>query len=118
MATFKKYTDEVSIHSFSGVELDPDWEYIDKAGHRHYAVIDIPLGYPTLEWFVDSIEYLEGEEYEHGHWVCPLCLETIKRGTRPEKGWMPGLTHYKIDGVEVSEEKWHEEYEKAADRER
>lgn len=112
--TFSKHTDQVSIQSFSGVELDPDWKYTDKAGHKHYAVTDIPLGYPTLEWYVDSIEEYEGEDYEEGHWVCPLCLETIKKGTRSEKGWIPGLTHYKIDGVEVDEDEWHREYERYA----
>lgn len=111
MPVFEKYTDQVNIQSFSGVELDPDWTYTDKAGHNHFAAKGVPLMYPTLEWYVDSIEMCEGEEYESGHWVCPLCLESIKRGTRPEKGWVPGMTHYKIDGVEVEEHVWHQRYE-------
>ena len=108
--TFSKETDQVNIQSFRGVELDPDWKYTDKAGHEHYAA---GRDYPTLEWYVDSLEWCSdcNEDHEEGHWVCPLCLEAIKRGTRPEKGWAPGLTHYKIDGVEVTEEEWHEKYE-------
>jgi hypothetical protein len=111
--TFEKYTDEVNIQSFSGVELDPAWTYEDDEGHWHYAR---GSEYPTIEWYVDSVEWCSdcNEDHEGGHWVCPLCLETIKKGTRPEKGWVHGLIHYKIDGVEVDEDEWHRAYERYA----
>lgn len=112
MPTFEKTVDEVFVGTFSGRELDPTWRYTDEAGHRHYAE---GKNYPTLEWYVDSIEYCDEcqEDHESGHWVCPLCLESIKPGERAAKQYIPGMVHYKIDGVEVDEDKWHEEYEKA-----
>ena len=114
--TFSKETDEVFVGTFGGLEADPDWNYVDKAGHIHYAAKESFVDYPTLEWYVDSIEYCDDcrEDHEEGHWVCPLCLETIKPGKRPEQQYVPGMTHYKIDGKEVDEDEWHRAYERYA----
>lgn len=105
---FEKRTDEVFVGTMGGVEPDPDWTYVDKQGHI--------CTQKTKEWFVDELVWCPscGEDHEYGHWVCPLCLEKLKPGVRPEQRYVPGMTHYLIDGVEVDEDEWHRAYEEAA----
>ena len=61
-------------------EANPDWEYIDSKGHKHYWEInDINKGDYTLP----TLEYIEDvpatEEYPAtNHYECKKCGETVK----------------------------------------
>lgn len=104
MPVFEKTVDEVFVGSMSGLELDPDWKYVDEQGHI--------CTQDSVEWFVESTEWCSecGEYHENGHWVCPLCLEKVERGQRPEQRYVPGMIHYFIDGREVDEDEWQRAY--------
>lgn len=107
--TFEKEVEEVFVGTFQGLELDPDWTYVDKEGHT--------CTQDSVEWFVDSVEYCPQceEDHEEGHWVCPLCLEKVERGQRPEQSYVPGMIHYWINGESVDEDTFKRKLREACD---
>ena len=65
-------------------EADPNWEYVDKKGHKHYWQInDIEKGdysLPTLAYVEDVAPT---DEYPASyHYECKKCGEVIKPKTR------------------------------------
>lgn len=65
-------------------ERDPDWKFVDAAGHGHFYAADGSL--PTLKWNQQSCTMGHGEDCDaEGTWHCGLCGEEIQPGTRPAK---------------------------------
>lgn len=86
---------------------DPRWTYTDHAGHDHaYGTKDDP--YPTLVERQSEPYWCEECHDEHTDtWLeCPQCGEKITPGTYidPSPKYIPGLTTYRIDGEEVTQE--------------
>lgn len=108
MPVFRKEADQVEITS-NTPRKDPTWTYTDKSGHFHFAQQGTrSVTWPTIEWYVDSLYYCNQceEDHEDGHWVCPLCLETIEPEMISPAGhrqFVPSMTHFYIDDVEVDE---------------
>ena len=86
---------------------DPNWTYTDDAGHEHaYGSRETP--YPTLVERQGEPYWCPDCEDEHvDTWLeCPLCGQKIQPGTYIDTSpmFIPGLTSYRIDGREVSQE--------------
>lgn len=62
---------------------DPDWRYVDKAGHGHFWK---KTALPTLKWVVTGKTWIGdeygGEEIELGEFRCKLCDEVIEPGKK------------------------------------
>ena len=79
-------------------EPDPDWTFIDAAGHAHYS----DDGYPTLErvvvdtwWCADCHEHHDDEAM-----ACRVCGERIRPGTlapSPFSRRMPGTETWAVE---------------------
>jgi hypothetical protein len=66
-------------------EHDPDWTYVDKAGHGHFTrkTPNAPDPFPTLRWVGTGCTMGHGEECDaEGYWECPQCDERIQPGLR------------------------------------
>lgn len=96
---------------------DLSWIFIDNAGHYHQwfdgetlAVQYRPqVSYhiPSIEWIKTGVDfYPDGTEFEIGYNRCKLCREEVNPGytsdTIPQ--YISGLTHYYVDGKEVSQD--------------
>lgn len=95
------------------------WVFTDDAKHVHrWCTNGKPVeGYnpsetysiPSVEWVKDGVNYYpDGSEYEIGHYECKLCRETIDPGYTADRvtQYVPGLTHYLVNGHHVSEEEF------------
>jgi hypothetical protein len=93
---------------------DKAWRYTDEHGHEHHW----DHGYPTLRQVVDEVRYDEdGDEYEITHFECPLCSEVIRPGARPPSAfreYIPGRSHYYLNGESITEERAREIIEGSA----
>lgn len=71
-------------------ERDPDWKYVDSAGHGHFYAADGLL--PTLKWNARPCSMGHGDDCDsEGTWNCRLCDEEIHPGTRPARPvYIPG----------------------------
>ena len=87
------------------MEVDPDWRYVDEAGHLH-AYVDGKT--PTLEWVVDRTWWCEdcGENHEDGHLACKVCREEIEPGRKPGPSVQhrPGRVSYSLCGQPIARE--------------
>lgn len=85
-----------------GPDADPDWKYVDAAGHGHFRT---KAGYPTLKEITEPFtDPDDGETWDrHIRWECPHCGEHIVPGTllAQVSRSFPGQRHYLIDGKEV-----------------
>ena len=110
--TIEVYSDSINVTPIS--VRDPNWHYIDKNGHEHHWYI--PPGaedkpdlwqLPTLRE-VHKLVYIEegGDEHWATHYYCKKCGELVYPGEKSPDSQMyvQGLTHYYVDGVEVSKE--------------
>lgn len=82
-------------------DIDANWKYTDKAGHRHYCDYDGSVHYPTLAVIQDGTWWCEdcGDEHEDSHLACLQCGERITPGTTgPGRKWIPGRVNATIDG--------------------
>ena len=85
---------------------DDDWEFTDKHGHLHRWQNS---KLPSLKEIIDCPA---DEEYPASfHFECKRCGETINPGYKsPEsREFMPGLTHFYIDDVEVGKSEFEHE---------
>lgn len=66
-------------------EWDPNWRYVDRAGHGHFGSSEAGKPLPTLVWTITRTYWCEdcGDEHDEGEWRCPHCEEAITPGTRP-----------------------------------
>jgi hypothetical protein len=91
---------------------DKSWRYTDKQGHEHY-YDGYPVPYPTLTHVLDETYWCQDcrDDHTDGHLECRICGEHINPGlTGPSafREYVPGLRHYKLDGVEITEERFTE----------
>lgn len=74
-----------SVSMDLGMEPDPDWRYIDQAGHLH-AYVDygdkIRPALPTLVWVIDSPG--DDEFPETGHYECKVCRKEAAKRKAPD----------------------------------
>ena len=107
---------------------DPQWHFVDKQGHEHVwfdgegvATRNYnPRTRYTLRtvtrvhdgWVYDE----DGERREVWHWECSQCGEQVNPGYTADdcEQYIPGIAHYKINGVTVSQEeferRWKEQH--------
>lgn len=89
---------------------DPNWSYIDHAGHEHAYGQPGPFRdrYPTLVERAGEPYWCDDCDDEHvDTWLeCPLCGEKIAPGTYVDTSprYIAGPTSYLIDGQPVSKE--------------
>lgn len=107
--TFEKRVEQVEVTS-NLPKRDPNWQGRCSRGHVS--------NWDTVQWWVDHVEYCPQceEDHEEGHWVCPVCLEEIKPGMFGPSGvreFVPGMTIYFINGVEVDKDEYGRELAKA-----
>lgn len=113
------------INVSSNHRPDENWKFTDSQGHIHHWVDENGItgkyrperhySVPTAKWIVDGIEYFpDGSPYEVGHYECLECGETIEPRYKTDTvdQYITGMTHYYIDGREVSEEEFLQEAEK------
>lgn len=87
--------DMISVDIMARVRVpDPDWRYIDKAGHGHFWK---GKKLPTLKQVVVGTQWVgdeyDGDEYDIKEWWCKLCSEPIEPGMREETpAPIPGQT--------------------------
>ena len=86
-------------------KYDPDWEFVDRAGHTHWR---FDARFPTLVWVVDDVHYHDGDECADGHLACSLCFEPIEPGRVPASSFIPGLVSYYLDGEPIPPEQAEE----------
>lgn len=100
--TFEKYVDVIDVTS-DLPKKDPKWNEPCPNGH--------PCDWGNIEWWVDEV-YCCGrceEDHEDGHWVCHECLVEVEpkmKGPSGYKETIPGMSHYRINGREVSPEEF------------
>ena len=84
-----------------GPERDPQWRFVDGAGHGHF----YDKGYPTLHEVTETmVDPDAGDEWQaHVRWECPHCGEEIRPGRiqSMERTTVPGMKRYFVDEVEV-----------------
>jgi hypothetical protein len=106
--------DTIRIDSLAHSEADPNWTYIDQAGHGHF----YGPGYPTLNEITETAyDPDDGSKYQvHLHWECRHCREVIVPARRFTSGrsTIPGLTRYLVDGLEVPREDFIEHWRRFA----
>lgn len=108
---------EIRVDSWNDRELDPEWTYIDQAGHGHFrSRLSVGLSYPTLKSIMVPDIDEGGEDIEvFDHYECPHCEEVIEPSMRYTGGVarIPGAKRYFINNVEVEREAflavWREE---------
>lgn len=89
--------DVIPVHSAGHRGYDPDWEYVDKHGDRHWG----SALNATLEWVVTSTYWCDtcSDSHEEGEYRCKRCGEVIEPGTKwypPKTELIPGLTSGKV----------------------
>ena len=75
-------------------EPDPDWTFVDAAGHRHDGSGE------TLEWVFTRTYWCEEccDEHEEGEWRCLECGEVLVPGTRTAQDrQLPGLARLTLE---------------------
>lgn len=95
---------------------DLSWIFVDKSGHYHrwYNGETLATQYrqqisysiPSIEWIKTGTDfYPDGSEFEVGYNRCKLCHEEVNPGYTSDRTtqYITGLTHYYVDGKEVSE---------------
>lgn len=115
---FSVERDLIPISSLS--RPDTRWIFVDPSGHEHRWFEQTPeglkpaseyhpnksLSLPTLRKIVDY----EGDDESPAtsHWECPHCGVIIVPGTCADthEWYVPGLSHYRIDGTPVSKEEF------------
>lgn len=101
--TLRIERESIDVSSW-GQERDPNWRYVDAAGHGHF----YDKGYPTLSEVTETmVDPDDGDEWQaHVRWECPHCGEVIKPASRPSMGdsTVPGMKRYYVDEVEVDRE--------------
>lgn len=111
------------LHSIDPTEPDPDWRFIDAAGHGHFH----SNGYPTLKEVTEPcFDADSGDQWDrHVRFECPHCGEVIVPGRRAAAPvYVHGPECYTIDGREVSPDEyadqwsraWHASIDAAAER--
>jgi hypothetical protein len=92
--------EEVPVATMHPTQVpDPDWRFIDKAGHGHFWKKD---KLPTLKWVVTGKTWVgdeyDGYEIELGEYQCKNCGEAVEPKKRSEYGptSIPGLTTFTI----------------------
>lgn len=114
-----KFTEEmVQPGPFDRVP-DPLWQFVDAAGHGHFAAMDGKrVTYPTLREMEVEPAWIDEDGEEIGPvtgWECPVCGERVKPGTRAAQPFSVGrhVTHrLVIDEAsvlreyELSESEW------------
>ncbi len=124
MTKFEAYRDAIDVTSNHRPDLN--WKFTDSLGHVHrWFVGEEPaVAYhpqpnyhvPTIKWVKTGTSvYPDGSEYEIGYHVCLECGDVVRPGYTADttSQYVPGLTHYLIDGVEVSFEEWMQKYREA-----
>lgn len=105
--TLRFEVDQIDVTMLGGNwKYDPDWRYVDKAGHHHWVLEGIGVfgRFPTLLYIIDSV-YLDrdGEPQQDGHLCCSLCYEPIEPGRVPAPSTILGMKHWYLDDVEITE---------------
>lgn len=95
------------------------WKFVDSAGHEHRWFVGdgdelrSAIAYhpqasytvPSIEWIKTGIGlYEDGSEYDTGIYVCKECREEVTPGYTADhiEQYIPGMTHYYLDGKEIS----------------
>lgn len=103
-------SDSIETTSLGGWEPDPNWSYIDAAGHVH------TWKSKSFRWVKDDPNapdfWTDADGDEHNadtHAECKKCGEHIEPATRWRPGdtfstFIPGPVRYLLDGVEVTKE--------------
>lgn len=92
---------QIEVSSFSD-EPDPNWTFIDAAGHYHAYTADLKL--PTLITRDEWVAYEEPDEetgetgYMIRHLHCAICDEEVQPGRRsgPERKFIPGRMSWTV----------------------
>ena len=72
--------------------LDPDWKFEDSNGHIHRWVQDgDDWSVPTVEFVVDGVHVIDGDNIEYGHRECNECGDTVRPGHRREDRTVLGM---------------------------
>jgi hypothetical protein len=113
---FAVFTDRIDATSQS--RPDETWRVVDAAGHEHrWHVNGEPMAsystmaryeLPTLELVRTGSWFGDGEEHPIYEWKCRACGEVVRPGTCADtfQVWVPGVTHFRINGQTVSREEF------------
>lgn len=85
---------------------DPDWHYVDRAGHAHDSRRELLVRVKDDPNESDSWFDADGEEWNAStHLECRLCGEHIEPRVigDPYQTHIPGPVHFYRDGVEITE---------------
>lgn len=106
---------------------DTSWRFVDAQGHEHRWHVESSepnvttapaVSYnpsakyitPTLIWVKDGEEFWEDDDEPHevGHLECKQCGQHVSPHHIADSTvqYIPGLRHYRINGVTVSEEEF------------
>jgi hypothetical protein len=99
----------VEVSSLDPREPDPDWSFVDAAGHEHRWAGSAT---PTLEervverWWCHSC----CDEHVDSILVCAQCGQRVAPGTRrgPAVQYLPGSVTYYLNDEPIPEERWRE----------
>jgi hypothetical protein len=114
---FTIHRDKEPVHTFGGSYRvpDPDWHYVDAAGHEH------TYGAGTFKTVNVFNGYWEGgDEDWSSHQECVQCGEWIVPGTLLRHGpmFIHGPSRFYVDGVEVTEDEFNRQRKEALDEAR
>jgi hypothetical protein len=125
-STFETFCDRMEVTQMH--RPDPLWSFTDAAGHVHRWHVGgepvtigmaydplLPYETPTLVWVKDGEEWWEDDDEPHpvGHLECAQCGDhvTPRYTTDSSRHFIPGLRHFLIDGVEVTEDEFRKRLE-------